>query len=104
MKFYCDGLLLSDAAVTVSKACSSKTVKPIMECIKMSAKNDVLTLLAYDGEISIEKKIKAEVVEEGEICVNGRFFSDFLNKVSSFNLVLGTGDKGLEIKYGDSAS
>ena len=76
MKFTCDGLVLSDAAVTVSKACSAKTTMPVLECIKISAKNDVLTLLAYDGEISIEKKIKADVLEEGEICVNGRFFSD----------------------------
>ena len=104
MKFTCDGLVLSDAAVTVSKACSAKTTMPVLECIKISAKNDVLTLLAYDGEISIEKKIKADVLEEGEICVNGRFFSDFIGKVAGMNVVIGTGDKGLEIRYEDSES
>jgi len=104
MKFTCDGLVLSDAAVTVSKACSTKTTNPVLECIKLSAKNDILTLLAYDGEISIEKKIKAEVFEEGDICVNGRFFSEFIGKVSGMNVVIGTGEKGLEIRYGDSQS
>ena len=104
MKFVCDGLVLSDAAITVSKACATKTIKPVMECVKLSAENDVLTLLAYDGEISIEKKIPVEVMEEGEICVNGKLFSDFINKVSSFSLVIGTCDKGLEIRYADSES
>ena len=104
MKFICDGLVLSDAAVTVSKACSTKTTTPVLECIKIGAQNDVVTLLAYDGEISIEKKIKADVLEEGEICVNGRFFSDFIGKVSGMNVVISTGDKGLEIRYEDSES
>lgn len=104
MKFVCDGLILSDAAITVSKACATKTVKPVMECIKLSAENDVLTLIAYDGEISIEKKIPVEVLEEGEICVNGKLFSDFITKVSVFSLVIGTCDRGLEIRYADSES
>lgn len=104
MKFTSDGLVLSDAAATVSKACAVKTTTPVLECIRISAQNDVVTLLAYDGEISIEKKIKADVFEEGEVCVNGRFFSDFIGKVSGMNVVIGTGDKGLEIRYEDSAS
>lgn len=104
MKFICDGLVLSDAAATVSKACSVKTVTPVLECIRITAQNDVITLLAYDGEISIEKKIRAEVLEEGEICVNGRFFSDFIGKVSSMSLSIGTAEQGLEIRYGDSCS
>lgn len=104
MKFVCEGLVLSEAAVTVSKACASRTTTPVLECIKLSAKNDVLTLLAYDGEISIEKKIKAEVFEEGEICVNGRLFTDFIGKISGMSVSIATGEKGLEIRYEDSGS
>ena len=71
MKFACNGMILSDAALTVSKACANKTIMPVLECIKIKAKNDGLILTAYDGEISIKKTIKAEILEEGEICVNG---------------------------------
>ncbi len=104
MKFICEGVLLSDAAITVSKACASKTTTPILECIKMTAQNDGVTLVAYDGELSIQKKIQADVLEEGEICVNGRFFSDFIVKVSEMTVSVSTGEKGLEISYGDSRS
>lgn len=102
MKFVCDGLVLSDAAVTVSKACSAKTTTPVLECIKIGAKNDVLTLIAYDGEISISKKIRADVFEEGEVCVNGKFFADFIGKISGMNVVISTEEKGLRICYGEA--
>ncbi len=102
MKFVCEGLLLSDAAVVVSKACSAKTLNPILECIRLSAENDVLTMTAYDGEISIEKKIKAEVLEEGAVCVNGKFFADFICKISDENIVIGVCEKGIKIEYGDN--
>ena len=104
MKFVCEGTILSDAAFTVSKACAVKTITPILECIKIKAENDGLTLTAYDGEISIEKKIKAEIIEEGEICVNGKTFADFVGKIANFEVVISTEDNGMFIKYADSES
>ncbi len=104
MKFVCNGMVLSDAAFTVSKACAMKTVTPILECIKVSAQNDVLTLTAYDGEVSIEKKIYAEVLEEGEVCVNGKFFADFIGKISMDEVVVHSDEKGVLIRYGESES
>ena len=104
MKFVCDGMVLSDAAMTVSKACAVKTTNPILECIRIHAQNDGLTLTAYDGEISIEKKINAEILEEGELCVNGKTFADFVGKIASYEVVIGSDDKGIVIRYGDSES
>lgn len=104
MKFVCDGTILSDAALTVSKACAVKTITPVLECIKLRAENDGLTLTAYDGEISIEKKIKAEVLEEGELCVNGKTFADFVGKIAAFEVIISSDDKGIIIRYADSES
>ncbi len=104
MKFVCNGTLLSNAALTVSKACAVKTITPVLECIKIHAENDSLTLTAYDGEISIEQKIKAEVMEEGDVCVNGKTFADFVGKISAFEVVVSTDEKGVIIHYADSES
>ena len=104
MKFVCDGMILSDAALTVSKACAVKTITPILECIRLRAENDGLTLTAYDGEISIEKKINAEIIEEGELCVNGKMFADFVGKISSFEVVIASDESGIAIRYADSES
>lgn len=104
MKFICEGTVLSEASFTVSKACATRTVTPILECIKIKAQNDSLTLTAYDGEISIEKKIKANIMEEGEICVNGKFFSDFVGKISLDEVVVVSDEKGIKIEYGENES
>ncbi len=104
MKFICDGLTLSEAVNKVSKACAVRTTAPILECIKISAVNDEVTLLASDGELSIQKTVKAEIFDEGEICVPGKLFNDFMVKLSSQEVVCSTCDKGMEIKYGDSVS
>ena len=104
MKFVCDGLTLSEAVTRVSKACAVRTTAPILECIKMSAHNDEVSLFATDGELSIQKTVRAEVLEEGELCVPGKYFSDFMGKLSGEEVTLLTGEKGLEIRYSDSNS
>ncbi len=102
MKLYCEGIDLSDAVLKVVKACASKTTVPIYECIKLSAKNDTLTLSATDGEISIIKTIKAEICEEGEICVPGKYFSDFIKKLEGVQLTLSSDGRRMDIFYADS--
>lgn len=69
MKAVCEGINLSEAVLKVVKACAVRTTVPLLECIKISAVNDSITLSATDGEISIQKTVKAEVYEEGETCV-----------------------------------
>ncbi len=102
MKIVCEGLDLSDAVLKVVKACATRTTIPLMECIKISAKNDGITLTATDGEISIQKKIKAEVYEEGEVCVPGRYFSDFIKKLEGVQITLDAEDNRMNIIYADS--
>ena len=104
MRFNCDGLTLAEAVTKVSKACAVRTTAPVMECIKMTATGEGIFLLATDGELSIEKKIKAEVSEEGSVCVPGKLFADFIGKLSDEEVGVGTGEKGVEITYRDSKS
>ena len=102
MKCLCEGINLSDAVLKVVKACSARTTVPVLECIKLSAKNDGLTLSATDGEISIIKTIPSEVYEEGEICVPGKYFSDFIKKLEDVQIILASDGKKMDIVYADS--
>lgn len=105
MKLICDGLDLSDAVLKVSKALSVKAANPILEGIKITAKGDTLTLLATDMELTIEKKIKAEVLMEGETVVVGKYFVDFAKKLEKEQVELcRLYDGQLQIKYSDSES
>lgn len=103
MELVCDGLDLSDAVLKVSKAISSRTTNPVLEGIKLSAVGNELTLIATDLELSIEKKIRADVKVEGETVVPGKFFSEYVKKLTNDKIELLTDDKnGLTIKYMDS--
>ncbi len=104
MKFVCSGLTLSEAVNKTSKACAVRTTTPILECIRIAASSEDVTLLASDGELTIRKSFKAEVFEEGEICVPGKLFADFVGKLTDLELTLKTSERGLEIGYSDSGS
>lgn len=104
MKIVCEGIDLSEALMKVSKACSAKTTTPILETVKLSAKNDVLTLLATDGEIAIQKSIRAEVLEEGALCVPGKYFADFIKRLENEQITMATEEGKVVITYGDSVS
>ena len=83
MQLICDGLDLSDAVLKVSKAIATITTNPILEGVRLVAEENELTLSATDLELSIEKKIHADIKEEGEIVVPGKFFSDFVKKLTN---------------------
>lgn len=103
MKLVCDGLDLSDAVLKVVKAVSTKTTNPVLECIKLKAKEDYLLLSATDLELSIEKKIRADIKVEGEVLVTGRLFADFVKKLNREQIELNLSDGGqLIIGYIDS--
>lgn len=104
MKLVCEGIDLSEAVLKVVKACATRTTVPVLECIKLSAENDKLTLSATDGEISIIKTIGAEIYEEGSICVPGRYFSDFIKKLEDLQITLISDGKRLDLEYADSTS
>ena len=90
MKFVCDGLTLSEAVMKVSKACAVRTTAPVMECIKLEAYGEELMLLATDGELAISKSIKAEIFEEGAVCVPGKLFADYIGQLSGGEVALST--------------
>lgn len=103
MQIICDGLDLSDAVLKVSKAIAVKTTNPILEGIKLTAEENELTLSATDLELSIEKKIRAQVKEEGSCVVPGKFFSEYVKKLTNDKIELTLNDKnGLNVKYLDS--
>ena len=105
MQVVCEGMELGGATAQVIKAISSRTTNPILEGIKLTAENGKLILSATDLELGIEKTIRAEVKEDGETVVPGKFFSEFVKKLSNEQIELTLNDKNqLKIKYTDSES
>lgn len=84
MKVVVNSYDLAEAVNKVAKACATKDINgKILEGIKLSAKNDKLTLTAYDSEMSIETTIKCETIDDGQTVVAGKIFAEYVNKVAS---------------------
>ena len=93
MKIVCDGTDLGVATAQVIKAISNKTTNPVLEGIKLTAENDTLILSATDLELAIEKTIRADVKVEGECVIPGKFFSEFIKRLSNEKIELELNDK-----------
>ena len=101
MKIVCDGLDLADAVAKVSKALSSKNVNPILEGIKISTDSDYITITAT--ELTIENKIRAENKIDGVVVIPGKFFGEYIKKLTNEKIELTTDDQNnLSIRYSDS--
>jgi DNA polymerase-3 subunit beta len=82
MKIIVNGLDLNDAIARVGKALPTRDVSPILECIKIVAENDKMTLFATDKDLAIEKTIDANVVVAGSFLVPGKFFSEYIRSIA----------------------
>jgi DNA polymerase-3 subunit beta len=85
MKIIFNKTELINAVNIVSKAVSSKTTMPILECILITALPDEIRLTANNLELGIETTIKCgkcKVEETGKTAVEARLFSDIIHKIS----------------------
>lgn len=92
MKIIVNSLDLNDAVAKVSKALPARDVAPVLECIRIIADNDKLTLYATDKDLAIERTIDANVIVGGAFLVPGRLFGDYIR-----NLAESGSDISLEI-------
>lgn len=103
MKLSCDSFDLSDALTQVGKALPLKKVMPILNGIKLKAEGDTLTLTATDLELSIEKKINADIFTEGETVILGKYFTEYVRKIDKEDVIIDTsGENTLKLTYGEN--
>lgn len=82
MKFKCTAEDFSNALNKVIRAISSKKDTPMLESVKISAYNNEVVLYATDINLTIIKKIKAEVIIDGEILVPGKELAGFTKSLT----------------------
>ena len=83
MKLTCSRDSLLNGINIVTKAVSSRTTLPILECILLTATNDGLKLTANDMELAIESStIDADIEETGNVALDAKFFSDIIRKIN----------------------
>ncbi|MDV4150831.1 DNA polymerase III subunit beta [Clostridium sp. AL.422] len=90
MKFICEKQKLQEGISIASKAITGKTTMPILEGIYISAKNDGVTLIGSDMDVSIETKVDATVQEEGMLVIDSRIFGEIIRKLPNSEVIIET--------------
>jgi DNA polymerase-3 subunit beta len=63
---------LNDALTFASPAASTRSSLPILQTLRMEARDDGLTVLACDGEMWVERRVHAQVEKEGSVCAGAQ--------------------------------
>lgn len=65
----------------VSKAVPAKTSMSILQCILVKASKGIITLTGNDGELGIETVIEGQILDEGTVALDAKFFSEIVRKL-----------------------
>ena len=78
----------------VAQTASNRTTLPILECILLTA-NETFKLTANNGETAIETaNIEANILEQGKIAINAKFFADVIRKLPEDEVIIKTDFSG----------
>ncbi len=83
MKLQVDRELLEEALKKAREATEKKSALPILTNFLLEGKDERLTVKATDLENYLILKVKADVQQEGSLCVNSRSFADIVRNLPS---------------------
>src|SRR4030095_286355 len=79
MKVICNRGALLEALTVTSNVVAARTPKPILQCVKLSAEGNELTVSATDLEVAIRyRDAQVEVSQGGEVLVPGDKLRDIV--------------------------
>ena len=90
MKISCSKSSLLNGINIVSKAVSSKSSMPILQCILIETSLSEIKLIANDIEIGIETVIDGNIMEAGKIALDAKFLSDMVRRLPESDIVIET--------------
>ncbi|MCM8711923.1 DNA polymerase III subunit beta [Clostridium sp. SYSU_GA19001] len=90
MKFICEKTHLQEAISTAQKAVTGKSTMNILDGILLIAKNNELTLIGSDIDLSIDTKIAADIIEEGSVVVDSKLFGELIKKLPNDEVQINT--------------
>lgn len=103
MKVICDRLALHDGLTAATAVTPTRTPKPILQCIRVTAEKDALVLTAYDQELGLRYRIsEVEVAKPGETLVPADRLAAIVRESADETLALETSADTCHLRGGDS--
>lgn len=103
MKCICDRAALLDGLTATSMIAATRTPRPILQCVKVSAAKGVVTLTAYDQEVGLRYHVRqVDVSKTGETLVSNDRLLAIIRESSDETMSLETHEDVLHIRGADS--
>lgn len=105
MKLIVNKSSLLEIINTVQKAVSSKSVMPILECIKLDADaNGNMVITGNNLDLAIEYRFNCNVLEGGSIALNSKMFGEIIRRLSDGDVLINVNEANnvTTIKCGNS--
>lgn len=103
MKVTCDRVALQEGLSAVSGVTLVRTPKPVLQCVRLTAEAEGLTLTAYDQEVGLRYRVReVEVASPGETLVPCDKLVAIIRESSDETMALETEEEALHIRGTDS--
>ena len=90
MKISCSKQSIMNGINIVSKAVSTKSTMPNLQCILIESSLSEIRLIANDIELGIETIIDGNIIEAGRIALDAKRFSDMIRKLPDSEILIET--------------
>jgi DNA polymerase-3 subunit beta len=103
MKVICDRTALLDAVNNVASVVAARTPSPVLQCVKLTAADGVMTLAATDLEVGLRLDVEqVEVQDAGEALIPADKLAQIVRNSDDATLTVETEDHTLHIRGADS--
>lgn len=90
MKIVCSKSSLTEGVNIVSKAVPAKSSLSILQCILIKAEKGIITFTGNDTELGIETIVEGNIIEEGTVALDAKFFADIVRKLPDNMVTIST--------------
>ena len=89
---------LVNALELIGRISSKHVTLPVLQCVRLEAKENLITLQATNLEISIEVPITGTIIEEGVVAVPTQTFLQSIQFITQKDITLRTEDQVLQLE------
>lgn len=93
MKIICSKSNLLNSVNIALRAIQGKTTMSILECLVLNATNGIIKMVSNNMELGIDTMVNGEILEEGDIAVNAKVFSEIIRKLPENDVTIQTNEK-----------
>ena len=93
MKFSCSAQELLTGLSDAARALTTRPPMPLLDNLKLSAKDGGVTITGTDGILTISARIRADVLDTGEALLPGRLLTEFVRKMPEGKATLNACEK-----------